>query len=88
MDEKIRYFLIFGVVLLAIKFLVQYIAVAMCETGGLGCLAQIIIFESPGILIGGILGLGYNAAGIVNIPVYFIIGGIIGLIVYKVRNKK
>ena len=87
MKENIKYILGFGIGLVVLKFLVQYLVGTFCEGGGLGCAAMILLFETPGLALGNVFGLSYNISGIINIPVYFIIGGIIGLIIHKIRNK-
>ena len=87
MKEKTKYILIGGVGLIFLKLLLQSLIGNPCGSGGLGCVAMILLFETPGLTLGSLLGLDYNVAGIVNIPLYFLIGGLIGLIVYKIKNK-
>lgn len=88
MAKKLKYFLGAGILLLAIKFAAEYLIGAFCGGGGLGCLAMIILFETPGIVVGNLLGLGYNIGGLINIPLYFLIGGIIGLIIYRIIGRR
>ena len=88
MNKKMIYFLAYGIGLVSIKFLVQILTGYFCKGGGLGCLAEIILFEMPGLLLGEIIKIDYNMSGLLNISIYFMIGGLIGLLVNKIKSKK
>jgi len=84
MNEKVKYFLGFGIGLWLITVIIQNIMIATCK-GGLGCL-DVLIFALPGVIVSNLFGLGLVGIRVTNIIFYFIIGGLIGLIVLKMKK--
>ncbi len=87
MNEKLKQFLKWGIGLAIVTFLAELIFLATCS-GGLGCLAIGLIYETPGLVINQLLKTANEKIlFIIDIIFYFILGGVIGLIIHKIRNK-
>lgn len=88
MNKKIKWFLVGGISLAVLTYLVELIFLTNCKDG-LGCLAIGAIYQIPGALMLELLNLtGSTALKLSSICFYFILGGLIGLIIYRFRNKK
>jgi surface polysaccharide O-acyltransferase-like enzyme len=85
MEEKTKYFVIAGAVGLLLTTLVQSLVLSRCSE--LGCLFLVAIFALPGLLLQDVGTLSLAAIRTTNVIFYFIVGGIIGLIIHKIRNK-
>ena len=87
MNKKMRYILSGGIILAVITYLAEIVFLRTCDDG-LGCLAIGTIYQIPGLLLGGLFNISNSATiKLFSIIFYFILGGIIGLIVYAIRNK-
>ena len=80
-----KYFVIVGVIGLILIVLSQSFILSRCDN--MGCLFLIGLFALPGLLIQDAVQLSLVGVKIINSITYFLIGGVIGLIVYKIKNK-
>jgi len=86
MKNKTIYFAVGGIIVLILTTFVQSFILSKCS--GLGCLFLVAVFALPGLLLQDVTGFGLFAVRVVNTIFYFLIGGIIGLIIYKLKQKK
>ena len=84
--SKATYFIGFGILVLALAIGAQNLFLVNCG-GGLGCLVVSLIFALPGLILQSIFEFNLAVVRTLNIAFYFIIGGIIGLVVEKIKNK-
>lgn len=88
MNKKLRWFLMGGISLAIFLYLAELIFITTCSDG-LGCLAVGIVYEAPGLIINEILKTkNETILTIVDNIFYFILGGVIGLITYKIMRGK
>jgi len=83
-----NYFLKGGIILAAIAVVLEILFLRIC-TDNLACIGLNLVLLSPGLFISRAVGAGANISINIfgNIIIYFIIGGVIGLIVEKIKNK-
>lgn len=86
MEKKIKYFLGFGVLIYLLTLIIQSLVIGTCK-GGLGCLFFVVLFALPGLILQDVTNISLTAVKIINVLFYFIIGGIIGLLIAN-KNKK
>lgn len=88
MNEKMKYFLIGGVTLLILTILAETTLLNACTTN-LACVGINLILFYPALLVSNMLNAGLTRAFdiLVNAVFYFLLGGVIGLIIHKLRNK-
>jgi len=88
MNKKMKYFMIGGIILTIINEAIIKFATTTCE-GGLACAGLGLFITLPGVIIANTFSLEYNTTFnfISNTIFYFIIGGLIGLVVERIKRK-
>jgi len=89
MNKKIKWFGYGGIIGTVIAVLLEAFLLSVC-TSNLACVGINLILFYPALYISKLTNSALTTSFdvLVNAIVYFILGGIIGLIVYKVKNKK
>ena len=81
-NSKSRFILLFGIVFAVIIGAIELILYNFC-TDDIMCLGLLIIPLLPGTL----LNLSGNVSIFISILFWFLLGSLIGFLVYKVKNK-
>lgn len=89
MNKKLKYLLKGGLIVGILAVILEITFLNFCTTN-LFCVGLNLILLSPGLYVSNVLKLGPNIIINIfgNVIFYFILGGIIGLIVYKIKSKK
>ena len=87
MNKRLKYVMGGGIIFAIIAYLIEIIVLNTCG-GGLGCLIIGSVYLIPGTILSDMLKVtSISLIKIGSIVFYFIIGGLIGLLVNKFKNK-
>lgn len=85
MKKKSKYILLWGISIAAIVSIIELLLFGVCKEG-LVCVDILSILLIPGLLVEGILSGAYSLL-IFDFIFYFILGSLIGWVVWKVKKK-